>query len=91
MNAIAHIVHGRDSVVTDLFARGTYSVVKWIDGVWHAAAAAHRQRRDLKYLSTLDDYHLADIGLTRSDLTSDGLAEAARQRDAAVARMRLMK
>lgn len=56
-------------------------------GFWHRLAGEpaaetedRKTARAIRQLSQLDDYGLSDIGLCRSDLTPDGLAEAAARR-----------
>ncbi len=61
----------------EIVARGTYGVVRWIADL-HGQWRRHRQAvMALDYLRTLDDRSLADIGLSRSELTIAGLNMAA--------------
>ena len=67
----------------EMVARATYAVVHRIADAHRAWARRRAAVKALNYLSTLDDRHLADIGLSRSELTIAGLRLAAEKRDSA--------
>ncbi|WP_305985161.1 DUF1127 domain-containing protein [Roseibium sp. MMSF_3544] len=50
------------------------------DSVVEELADIGKERHAIKTLSQMSDYELADIGLSRSDLTSEGLAVAGAKR-----------
>lgn len=73
--------------ITDIVPFENKRVLNWFGRL--ATVVKHRQMVRQKQLSLeeavrelegLDDYQLADIGLTRSDLTIEGLATAAEKR-----------
>ena len=67
----------------EMVARGTYEVVRWIADLHDQWSRRRQAMKALNYLRTLDDRHLADIGLSRSELTVAGLEKAAEKRESA--------
>lgn len=86
-HAIASTARTAELSHAEMVARGAYRVIAWLDRAGRAWAAHRRRMRDLDHLCQLDDRHLADIGLSRSDLTCEGLADAARRRTSAAGRI----
>lgn len=71
----------------DMVARSAYRAVAWVVDTYRDWIDHRRTLKALDSLEKLDDRHLADLGLTRQDLTISGLALAAAKRNRAHATM----
>ncbi|MEM7717890.1 MAG: DUF1127 domain-containing protein [Pseudomonadota bacterium] len=59
-----------------------YSICRTFAGNLKASVETGQEWRAIAELRAMEDYELADIGLSRSDLTPDGLAVAGAKRKA---------
>jgi len=71
----------------EMISRGAHTVVGWAERVYRRWNEHRKMMKALDCLCRLDDQHLADIGLSRDDLTVEGLATAAAKRNQAHATM----
>jgi len=71
----------------DMVATAAYCTVTVVETAWRRYSAHRKTIRALDTLERLDDRHLADMGISREDLTIEGLAEAAAKREQAIASM----
>jgi len=71
--------------LADMISRAAYSAVGAVETAIRHVGTAYASTRVLERLAKLDDSRLADIGLSRDDLTHDRLAAAAERRDLAAA------
>lgn len=71
----------------DMVARGAYRAVVWVVNTYRDWIDHRRAMKALDTLEKLDDRQLADLGITRQDLTVADLALAAAKRNRAHATM----
>jgi len=71
----------------DMVATAAYRMVGSVETVLHRYSARIGTMRALDRLQQLDDRHLADMGISREDLTVEGLTEAAARREQAIVAM----
>ncbi|MEM6693086.1 MAG: DUF1127 domain-containing protein [Pseudomonadota bacterium] len=63
-------------------SRPIFRIDLWVGRIVRLIAKELGHRRAINDLSVLSDHQLADIGLSRSDLTRDGLLSACALREA---------
>jgi len=68
----------------DMVATAAYRMVGAVETALQRYSARIGTMRALDRLQRLDDRHLADMGISREDLTLEGLAEAAARRERAI-------
>jgi len=71
----------------DLVATAAYRMVGVVEAALQRYSAHRNTMQALDALDRLDDRHLADIGISRADLTVEGLAAAAAKRELSIATM----
>jgi len=73
--------------VFDMISTAAYRMVAAIEAAVRRYNEHASTMRALDRLQRLDDRHLADMGISREDLTVEGLAEAAARREHAIVTM----
>ncbi len=90
-NNVGHVGGGfAASEVTffDMVATAAYRMVGVVETALQRYSTRVSTMWALDRLQQLDDRHLADMGISREDLTVEGLVEAAARRERVIAAMR---